>query len=65
MHTSGDATGQLVATSSLAAGEELTISYLEGAGGWGVARRRRRLQALYGFRCGCHRCARDAGEERQ
>lgn len=41
---------------SVPAGEELTTSYLDVAGGLPLQQRRGLLQANYGFTCNCHRC---------
>lgn len=55
-----DATLALVAARDVAAGEQLTVSYIDA--GQGVAARREALRWAYGFVCACPRCVEEAGE---
>ena len=50
----------LRARRALAAGEEVTISYVPRA--WPLARRRGALEATFDFTCDCARCCREATE---
>lgn len=50
---------ELRATRDIAAGEQLTISYLDA--NMGAQARQRHLQWAYGFLCQCRRCSEELG----
>ena len=59
VHFLENAAAQVVATRPIAAGESVTITYLDGNERDSVDVRRKGL-AEYGFVCGCGKCAREA-----
>ena len=52
---------QLIARRRIAAGEQLTISYIDASAP--VEERRAELLHGYGFRCACQTCREEAGED--